>query len=558
MKKIEWIYGIILCILVFLIYGQTFNDDFNIDDNLVCAGLGMVERGVEGIPEILTTNYINKEGRRYLFRPLARVTFAIENQFLSAPPQASHIINVLLYLFTCFLIYFGIRQLVAEKYHLYVFLGVLTFAVHPLHTEVVCSLKNREEILSLLFSMLSLLAFVRFIKKSNYLFLFLAFIAFSFAVLAKISSIPFLLLIGLFCIYLKEKWWDNKYLAVGVTSIVPIVLYFIYMAYILPGQGRMPGVSAEGLSFQEKNAYSYSENPLDVNGTPSKRLGTAGEVLVQYTLKNIFPTKLVAYYGFDTIPISPITHPRALLSILLHLGFLVVGLFLFYKRSLIGMGIIFYLGCLFPYLNIIAPMPGIFAERIAYFPSLGYCILLIGVLIWIVEKRPNWNKIVIGMAAVYIGLFAYKSFDRAGDWKDKITLLEADTKKEKRSAYLYSMLGDVYYGKVVYEQQKEARYIDKSVQNFEKSLKIFNGAITPYYKIAYLKSKYQNNLKGAIPYYQEALKRNNTYEDAHFNLAATYHLLGDRENAIKHYQETLKLNPQRQKAVNNLNLLQNP
>jgi len=47
-----------------------------------------------------------------------------------------------------------------------------------------------------------------------------------------------------------------------------------------------------------------------------------------------------------------------------------LGLWLFYKRNIIGIGILFYLGCLFPYLNIIAPAPGIFAERMAYFPSL--------------------------------------------------------------------------------------------------------------------------------------------------------------------------------------------
>ncbi len=556
MKKNEWIYGVILCVLLLFVYGQTFNDDFNIDDNLVCAGLDMVEKGVAGIPEIMTTNYINKGERQYLFRPLARITFALENQFLSSPPKASHVINFLLYLLTCILIYFSIKNIVSEKYHLFVFLGVLVFAVHPLHTEVICNLKNREEILSLLFSVLTLMAFMQFLKKSKYLYLLAAFSAFCFAVFAKISAIPFILLIALFCIYMNEKWWDKKYLPIGVVTVLPIIFYFVYMAMVLPGQGRMPEVSSDGVQFQEKNVYTYSENPLDVDGTTSKRLGTAGEVLTRYSLKSIFPVKLVAYYGYNTIPISPITRPSALLSLLFHLALAGLGLWLFYKRNIIGIGILFYLGCLFPYLNIIAPAPGIFAERMAYFPSLGYCILLIGVLIFIIKKRPNWRKITIGVAVLYIALLSYKSFDRAGDWQNKITLLETDTKKETKSAYLYSMLGDVYYGKVVYEQQKEEEYINKGIMNLEKSLSIFDGAITPYYKIAYLKSKYQNKLSESIPYYQEAIKRSNNYEDAHFNLAATYHLLGDAPNAIIYYKKTLELNPNRAKAIQNLGLLE--
>jgi len=128
-------------------------------------------------------------------------------------------------------------------------------------------LKNREEILSLLFSVLTLMAFMQFLKKSKYVYLFAAFFAFCLAVFAKISAIPFVLLIALFCVYMNEKWWDKKYLPIGVVTVLPIIFYFVYMATVLPGQGRMPGVSSEGVQFQERNVYSYSENPLDVDGT---------------------------------------------------------------------------------------------------------------------------------------------------------------------------------------------------------------------------------------------------------------------------------------------------
>ena len=442
-KTYDWIYYVIFIILGIVIYAQTFSFEFNIDDYLVCENLEMVEKGISGIPEILTTNYeIKEDGSAFLFRPLARITFALENQFLLSVPRLSHILNLVLYLITCFLLFNILKKLIDPKYNVYIFLGVLIFLVHPLHTEVVCSLKNREEILSLLFSLLTIKVVLKFLANHNYLYIFASFFLFLLAVLSKISAIPFVLFIFLVCIYTTKKWFDYKYIPIGISLILPIILYFTYMAYALPGQGRMPKISTDGITFQQTQVYSYPENPLDSDAisTLSKQFGTAGEVLALYSSKIIFPVKLIAYYGYNVVPVSTITKPTALLSLLFHLILFGFGLFLFIRRNLIGLGIVFFLGCLFPYLNIIAPTPGIFAERLCYFPSIGYSIFIIGILIYFHKRHPRLDRILIILAISYITLLSFKSYDRSGDWVDSLTLLETDVENEKNSLILKVLL----------------------------------------------------------------------------------------------------------------------
>lgn len=499
MKVANWIYYLIFGVFSIIIYGQTFNNGFNIDDHLVCENLKMVEEGVSGISKIMTTNYEKNEndGNWYLYRPLARVTYALEHEFFPNPPQISHIINVLLYFLTCVLIFIFIKGLVPIHYHFFAFVIVLVFLVHPMHTEVVCSLKNREEILSLLFSILALLSCIRFLKNSSWFYLFTAFFLFQLAILSKISAIPFVLLVILVVVYLKEKWFDTKYIIIIFSLILPIVFYFLYMTYGLTGQGRVPKITADGVSFQKKQAYTFPENPLDTEefDTMANRLGVASESLMRYSIKKIYPNKLLAYYGFNTIPISSITHLRAFVYFLLHLGLLVFGIVLFFRRNLIGMGIVFFLGSLFPYLNIIAITPGIFGERFSYFASLGYIIALLGVVVYILEKRPQWKRGVLVVLGIYIGLLSIKSFDRVGDWEDKLTLLETDTQKEKKSMILWALL--FKYHEKKYTEATDAEisnyHVDKAVNAATQMINIENDFFFPHFYLSEIYKHLKND-----------------------------------------------------------------
>src|SRR5580704_3710526 len=86
----------IIALLALIFYGNTYNNGFALDDDVVIVKNEYVLEGIKGIPDILTTDayqshfkHLNTtdqlKGGRY--RPLSVITFAIEQQFFGAIPQ---------------------------------------------------------------------------------------------------------------------------------------------------------------------------------------------------------------------------------------------------------------------------------------------------------------------------------------------------------------------------------------------------------------------------------------------------------------------------------------
>ena len=146
-----------LGILAFALYANTLSNGYNMDDELVTRNHVFTSQGIKAIPEIFRSPYYADEaGNYYGYRPLVHVSFAIEHELFGEVPGTGHGINSLLYALTIFLLFIVLRRLF-QGYSIWLpLLATLLFAVHPLHTEVVASLKNRDELLSFGFGLLAM------------------------------------------------------------------------------------------------------------------------------------------------------------------------------------------------------------------------------------------------------------------------------------------------------------------------------------------------------------------------------------------------------------------
>ena len=155
-----WPWGLFL--LSVALYAPTIGHDYNMDDELVTLDHRNTSRGLAGVSDILSEFYYEDDmGYRYGYRPVAHVVFAVEHAVFGQSPHTSHAINVLLYALLCVLVYWFIRRLDERIPRWAAAAGSLLFAIHPIHTEVVASIKNREEILALLFPLAAALLLLR-------------------------------------------------------------------------------------------------------------------------------------------------------------------------------------------------------------------------------------------------------------------------------------------------------------------------------------------------------------------------------------------------------------
>lgn len=238
----------ILAILLvcFTVYGNSIGNGYNIDDAYVVSldeVNTLTAKGIKGIPEILTTPYNIGEGATYGYRPLGKVTMAIEYDLWGNNPHYSHVVNILLYALNIFLLLLFLRKIAAlfgynNKYVIYG--ALLLFAVHPIHTEVVCSIKNREEILCFIFMLSALLLFFRLYEERKYWLILPVTILALLAFLSKQTAVNIFPVIALYLLIKGGKDAQPTILLAWKKFVLPIArmlrgpLHLLLTYVILP------------------------------------------------------------------------------------------------------------------------------------------------------------------------------------------------------------------------------------------------------------------------------------------------------------------------------------
>ncbi len=197
-EKQWWVVALVMGLFAFALYANTIGNDYAMDDELVTLNHPLTSRGVEAIPDIFNSYYFdNNIGNYYEYRPIVLTSFAIEHSIFGDNPHVSHTINALLYGLTCLVLFFVIRSFKPDVNYLFPALATMLFAAHPLHTEVVASIKNRDEIFSFLFGITSLFWALKFARNGSLkdYVLFILFIVLS--VLSKRSVLSYTLIIPL-------------------------------------------------------------------------------------------------------------------------------------------------------------------------------------------------------------------------------------------------------------------------------------------------------------------------------------------------------------------------
>ena len=163
LKKLKTTLGIFIATFAFMLYAQSISFNYTQDDPYILKENSLTRQGIKAIPMILTTDYwygiIDKSFRGPVYRPIPLILFAIEWQSFPDNPSIYHFINVLLFSLTCWLMFLLLSALFEKQSLIYQvvfpFVCSLLFAAHPIHTEVVDSIKSADELLCFLFAIIA-------------------------------------------------------------------------------------------------------------------------------------------------------------------------------------------------------------------------------------------------------------------------------------------------------------------------------------------------------------------------------------------------------------------
>ena len=154
---------IILLAIVFMFYGNTLRNGYALDDYIVTEKENITTQGIKAIPKILKSYYVDRsEDVKFDYRPIVKVSYAIEHELFGVNTGVSHFFNLTFYLGCLYLLYSVLLLLLSDYNKTLVFYCVALFAIMPIHSEVVASLKNRDILLCFMFCMIGFKNFILF------------------------------------------------------------------------------------------------------------------------------------------------------------------------------------------------------------------------------------------------------------------------------------------------------------------------------------------------------------------------------------------------------------
>ena len=482
------------------------------------------------------------------WHPLTHWSLMLDHRFYGLNPWGYHLTNVLLHAINTVLVFLVLRRMTGATWRSLMVAGL--FGLHPLRVESVAWISERKDVLSGLFFMLAIGAYVRYVQKKSRVegresstqasraldplarrsraetarlwtldyYLVLLFFALGLMSKPMVVTLPCVLLLLDF--WPLERWKQNDWRGLLVDKLPFFLLSAIvsFITYVAQRNGGMMKYLT-GLSFGAR-----LENALVSYG--------------RYLGKLFWPVDLCAFYPY------PGHWP---LAAVLASGLLVFGLSglvfaLRRKQPFLLTGWFWFLGTLVPVIGLVQAGAQSMADRYSYIPSVGILIILV----WgMCQATRGWHYQSIGIGAIggVLALFCIVlTRHQIGYWGDGNRVWSRAIAVTENNYGAHNCLGRTWFS--------QGR-LDEAIREFQEVIRLNPNFAEAYISLgrSFTDSK---RVDEAIVCYQKVLEIQPDYFMAHFNLSEILSQNGRVDEAIVHYQKALQINPDYEEAHNNL------
>jgi hypothetical protein len=363
------------------------------------------------------------------WQPLTLASHMLDCQLFGLNPRGPHLTNLLLHLATTLLLFQFLRLTTGRE--LPSAMVAALFAVHPTHVESVAWIAERKDVLCAGLWMVTLLAYLRYVRRpsvTRYLWVALAFVL---ALLAK---------------------------PMAVTLPAILLLLDIWPLGRLPGGGERATEIRRGIRWRRLGALFVEKLPLLALSAGAAaitlhvqagagamrvplslplRLANALTSTVGYLGKTFFPLRLGVFYPLaSSIPMwQPVV---ALILLLVITGWALMSV---ERAPYRAVGWLWYLVTLTPVVGIIQVGAQAMADRYTYLPSIGLYWVVVSSLADLADRMERREgrqgtpavpaqtrrtpPAVVGLAVASVavlGMLSLRTMSQIATWRDSISL----------------------------------------------------------------------------------------------------------------------------------------
>lgn len=513
-----------LTVLTLTVYLQSRGHEFvNYEDGNFMHQ-PQVEAGLTG--ESLTWAFATT--RTGTWQPLTWISLQLDSTLFGPYPLGLHLTSVLLHLANTLLLFWVLQGMTGAVWRS-AFVAAL-FALHPLQVESVAWVAERKSVLGALFWMLSLWAYLHYVKRPSPSRYLMVMAAFSLGLLAT----PMLVTLPLVLVLLdywplqrrgKAEGGRGKAEAVDLSSLPP------FPSPLPPILEKVPLLALALVScvvtlITRREAVSSPE----ALAFPSRGVN-APVTYVTYLLPMILPMDLAVYYPRQDEPFWKVAGA----------GLLMVGVTLWAwrcrrQRPYLLVGWLWYL-------ITVAPLgPSARSDHDTYLPVIGVWIILSWGLADL-ATRWRWPVVVPSVAAglVLLGC-GVVSWRQLGYWQDSISLWEHTVQVTETDALAGPGQGNAlahYYLGLAHAEKIE---LGPAIEHFSAAVHRQPDLVLAHYYLGTALAQ-QGKPEAAIRPFQEALRLDPRLAAARQNLGQVYLELGQLEEAAQAFTAWARLKP---------------
>jgi tetratricopeptide (TPR) repeat protein len=511
---------VMLAALTWIVFGQVLAHDFvAYDDQTYIYDNPRITAGVtvHGVVAAFTQPHARN------WHPLTTISHMLDCQFFGLEPAGHHLINVLLHTATVLLLFSLLHGMTAALWRSAFVAAV--FAIHPLRTESVAWLAERKDVLSGIFFMLTLAAYVHYVRRPSVKRYLCTALVFTFGLMSKpiLVTVPLLLL-------LLDYWPLNRFsrerLAWRSSAMAAV---FEKLPLLL-----LSAISGAATLIVQKTAIDYS-NQLPFMARVSNALIS----YVIYVRQMIWPARLAVFYPHA----SEAAGYEAALALVVISAITAFAIALRRRAPYAPVGWCWYLVSLLPVIGLIQVGLQGHADRYTYLSQIGLVVSLTWAAADLLKPISKRREILAGLAALIIGLLTWRGWIQTSYWKNTQSLWS--------HVLAVAPDNDVANYNIAEELCAHNR-LDEAIAHYEKALNALSRNSASYCQLspAIIHNAFGNALakKGlfdeALLHYRKAVELQQDCADAHSNLATMLVRRGELSEAIAEYRRALEIPPE--------------
>jgi tetratricopeptide (TPR) repeat protein len=505
---------ILLCALLALATLVAFepvrhNGFVGLDDPQYVTQVPRVVEGLtmEGIAWAFTS------GDSAKWHPISWLSHMLDVELFGLNPAGHHATSILLHLVSVLMLFLVLQKMTGAAWPS-AFVAAL-FALHPLRVESVAWIAERRDVLGAFFWMLTLAAYVGYVRRRGALRYMLVAAALAAGLMAKpmLVTLPFVLLL-LDYWPLERRRDDGCPGAASAARLIGEKIPLVFLALlscVITFVVKQQGGSVEAV-------------PLDM------RISNAAIAYLGYIAKTFWPAGLAVMYPYP-LSAPPVWQPFVCALVLA--GATAGAVYLGRRHRYLPVGWLWYLGTLVPVIGLVQVGYQASADRYTYLPSIGLYI----VIAWgAVECLSRWRLKAVWVAVpAMVVLFALVLTTRAQvrHWKESVGLYEHAIEVTKDNYVMYTALA-VELG----DQGKR----DRAIEYLREAVRVKPDFDHAHYNLAvYLQQK--GRLDEAWHHYNRTLEIDPTHCKANYNLAGILASQGKLEESIRHFRRSVEAEP---------------